>query len=92
MKQTVNAFTPGVIEPSFGIDRIFTSLLEHAYYVRPKEPWGTWEGSAEQDFAFAKPGESPCEVMQSCKRGCGGKQCADTERRAKPTKFRSEQD
>jgi len=37
VKQTVNAFTPGVIEPSFGIDRIFTSLLEHAYYVRPKE-------------------------------------------------------
>lgn len=36
-KQTVNAFTPGVIEPSFGIDRIFTSLLEHVYYTRPKE-------------------------------------------------------
>mmetsp|Transcript_38944 Transcript_38944/g.102916 ORF Transcript_38944/g.102916 Transcript_38944/m.102916 type:complete len:624 (-) Transcript_38944:65-1936(-) len=37
VKQTVNSFTPGVIEPSFGIDRIFTSLLEHSYYVRPKE-------------------------------------------------------
>eukprot|EP00415_Alexandrium_ostenfeldii_P001513 UN1513 len=36
-KQTVNAFTPGVIEPSFGIDRIFTAVLEHIYYARPKE-------------------------------------------------------
>mmetsp|Transcript_21667 Transcript_21667/g.32083 ORF Transcript_21667/g.32083 Transcript_21667/m.32083 type:complete len:344 (+) Transcript_21667:193-1224(+) len=36
-KISVNAFTPGVIEPSFGIDRIFTVILEHVYYVRPKE-------------------------------------------------------
>lgn len=36
-KISVNAFTPGVIEPSFGIDRIFTSILEHVYYTRPKE-------------------------------------------------------
>lgn len=31
----MNAFTPGVIEPSFGIDRILTVVLEHAYYARP---------------------------------------------------------
>merc|ERR1719401_949619 len=36
-KISVNAFTPGVIEPSFGIDRIFTAVLEHIYYARPKE-------------------------------------------------------
>merc|ERR1711972_149980 len=35
-KIAVNAFTPGVIEPSFGIDRIFTSILDHVYYARPK--------------------------------------------------------
>lgn len=33
-KISVNSFTPGVIEPSFGIDRIFTTVLEHIYYVR----------------------------------------------------------
>jgi len=36
-KISVNAFTPGVIEPSFGIDRIFTSILDHAYYSRPDD-------------------------------------------------------
>merc|ERR1712070_1148871 len=36
-KTTVRSFTPGVIEPAFGVDRIFFSMLEHAYYARPKE-------------------------------------------------------
>jgi glycyl-tRNA synthetase len=36
-KTTVRSFTPGVIEPSFGIDRIFFSMLEHGYYARPKD-------------------------------------------------------
>jgi len=36
-KVTVRSFMPGVIEPSFGIDRIFASILEHAYYARPKD-------------------------------------------------------
>ena len=36
-KVTVNAFTPGVIEPSFGIDRIFSMLLEHVYSAPPKD-------------------------------------------------------
>jgi glycyl-tRNA synthetase len=35
-KQNVKSFMPGVIEPSFGIDRIFACILEHAYYARPK--------------------------------------------------------
>merc|ERR1719247_3893212 len=34
-KTTVRSFTPGVIEPSFGIDRIFFSILEHNYFARP---------------------------------------------------------
>jgi len=36
-KTTVRAFTPGVIEPSFGIDRIFFAVMEHTYFARPKE-------------------------------------------------------
>merc|ERR1719335_1960007 len=36
-KQTTTTFMPGVVEPSFGIDRIFFACLEHAYYARPKE-------------------------------------------------------
>jgi len=36
-KISVNSFTPGVIEPSFGVDRILTVVLEHAYYARPKD-------------------------------------------------------
>jgi glycyl-tRNA synthetase len=36
-KQTITTFMPGVVEPSFGVDRIFHSLLEHSYYARPKE-------------------------------------------------------
>lgn len=36
-KQTTTCFMPGVVEPSFGIDRIFFSCLEHTYYARPKD-------------------------------------------------------
>lgn len=28
-------YTPNVIEPAFGVGRIFYSILEHTYYVRP---------------------------------------------------------
>ena len=35
-KQSTVTFMPGVVEPSFGIDRILFSLLEHSYYARPK--------------------------------------------------------
>ncbi|KAK0519771.1 Glycine--tRNA ligase 1, mitochondrial [Tilletia horrida] len=37
IKETVREFTPNVIEPSFGIGRIFYSLLEHSFWVRPEE-------------------------------------------------------
>ncbi len=30
------SYTPHVIEPSFGIDRVFTAVLEHSYYSRPQ--------------------------------------------------------
>jgi glycyl-tRNA synthetase len=36
-KQTTTTFMPGVVEPSFGIDRILFASLEHAYYARPKD-------------------------------------------------------
>lgn len=35
-KVTTTTFMPGVVEPSFGIDRILWATLEHAYYARPK--------------------------------------------------------
>merc|ERR1719359_1004958 len=41
-KKSVNVFMPGVVEPSFGIDRILFSIFEHGYYVRPAE-----EGSGD---------------------------------------------
>lgn len=36
-KITTHDFVPYVVEPAFGVDRIFTVVLEHSYYVRPKE-------------------------------------------------------
>eukprot|EP00929_Paragymnodinium_shiwhaense_P011137 TRINITY_DN11653_c0_g1_i1.p1 TRINITY_DN11653_c0_g1~~TRINITY_DN11653_c0_g1_i1.p1 ORF type:complete len:686 (+),score=204.95 TRINITY_DN11653_c0_g1_i1:167-2224(+) len=36
-KQSIVSFTPGVIEPSFGIDRIFACVMEHAYYCRVED-------------------------------------------------------
>jgi len=30
------SYVPHVIEPSFGIDRVFTAVLEHSYYARPQ--------------------------------------------------------
>jgi len=37
VKQSTTTFMPGVVEPSFGIDRILFATLEHAYYARPKD-------------------------------------------------------
>jgi len=34
--KTTNNFIPGVIEPSFGVDRILFSIFEHSYYCRDK--------------------------------------------------------
>lgn len=36
-KRTYTTFMPGVVEPSFGVDRIFFACVEHAYYARPKD-------------------------------------------------------
>ncbi len=48
--QHVEVFTPNVIEPSFGIDRILTGVYEHTFYVR--------KGAAAdaKDAKDAKPG------------------------------------
>ena len=34
----MESYTPHVIEPSFGIDRVFTAVLEHSYYAREQDP------------------------------------------------------
>jgi len=39
-KQSVISYFPSVIEPSFGIDRILTAVLEHVYSSRPQEEGG----------------------------------------------------
>ena len=36
-QQHIREYTPNVIEPSFGIGRIFYSLIEHIYYTRPED-------------------------------------------------------
>lgn len=37
IKENVRSYTPNVIEPSFGIGRIFYSLLEHSYWAREED-------------------------------------------------------
>jgi glycyl-tRNA synthetase len=44
VKQSVIKYTPSVIEPSFGIDRLLSGILEHAYYER-----GADEGDSKDD-------------------------------------------
>lgn len=44
---TSKTFTPGVIEPSYGVGRILYSILEHSYYVR--------EGGDEQRAVLRFP-------------------------------------
>eukprot|EP00442_Polarella_glacialis_P045400 CAMPEP_0115084490 /NCGR_PEP_ID=MMETSP0227-20121206/21296_1 /TAXON_ID=89957 /ORGANISM="Polarella glacialis, Strain CCMP 1383" /LENGTH=684 /DNA_ID=CAMNT_0002473317 /DNA_START=109 /DNA_END=2163 /DNA_ORIENTATION=+ len=64
-KQTVNAFTPGVIEPSFGIDRIFTAVLEHIYYMRPKTEGEDEDAKATRGVLAFAPAAAPykCAVL-----------------------------
>ncbi|CAD7963275.1 unnamed protein product [Amoebophrya sp. A25] len=37
-KVTTISYTPGVIEPAFGIDRMMFSVFEHTYQERPADP------------------------------------------------------
>ncbi|PWN23394.1 putative glycine--tRNA ligase GRS1 [Microstroma glucosiphilum] len=37
IRETVREFTPNVIEPSFGLGRIFYALLEHSFWAREKD-------------------------------------------------------
>jgi glycyl-tRNA synthetase len=58
-KTSVESYVPGVVEPSFGIDRILFSILEHAYYERPKE-----EGDKEVKRVLAlSPVIAPYQVL-----------------------------
>lgn len=41
-KQFVRTFTPGVIEPSFGIGRILYAILEHSFQVRNGDEQRGW--------------------------------------------------
>jgi glycyl-tRNA synthetase len=59
-KTTVRSFTPGVIEPSFGIDRIFFAVLEHTYFARPKED-STEDKQIRGVFSFS-PSISPYKI------------------------------
>jgi glycyl-tRNA synthetase len=42
-------YTPNVIEPAFGIGRIFYSILEHTYYVRPPKPAAEKKAESKED-------------------------------------------
>ena len=57
----VEEYTPNVIEPSFGIDRILTAIYEHTYSVRAKEGDAPEEpppkkGDTKDSAADVKPG------------------------------------
>lgn len=64
-KVHVESFTPNVIEPSFGIDRILYALLEHAYNVRVEE--GA-EAVPEEPAKGKKKGKGKSEQMEKMKR------------------------
>ena len=34
VKKHDRKYTPGVVEPSFGVDRMLSGIFEHAYYAR----------------------------------------------------------
>ena len=53
--QHVEVFTPNVVEPSFGIDRILTAVYEHSFYVRGAEPAKEEAGGAAAGAKAATP-------------------------------------
>ncbi|KAI5840467.1 hypothetical protein DFP73DRAFT_517309 [Morchella snyderi] len=53
--QNVREYTPNVIEPSFGIGRIFYSLIEHIYWTRP--------GSELRDVLSFPPRIAPTKIL-----------------------------
>jgi len=52
--QHVETFTPNVIEPSFGIDRILSAIYEHTFFVR--------EGAAEEGAEAGKKSKDKKEA------------------------------
>ena len=61
--QHVETFTPNVVEPSFGIDRILTAIYEHSFYVRGDDK--------EAAAAAAPPAEAPKEGGKKGKKDKG---------------------
>jgi len=57
------SFTPNVIEPSFGIDRILYALFEHAYHCREEEGEGEKEQAKDAEKKKGK-GTSQMEKMK----------------------------
>ena len=57
--QHVETFTPNVVEPSFGIDRILTAIYEHSFYVRKddKEAAAPAEAPKEEEGGKKKKGK-----------------------------------
>jgi len=51
-KKSTTTFMPGVVEPSFCIDRILFSTLEHAFYVRSGEEGKDDDKSTRAVLAF----------------------------------------
>lgn len=55
IRETVREFTPNVIEPSFGLGRIFYALLEHSFWCR--------EGDADRAVLSMNPAVAPIKVL-----------------------------
>ncbi|PWN43338.1 glycyl-tRNA synthetase [Ceraceosorus guamensis] len=55
IKETVREFVPNVIEPSFGIGRIFYSLLEHSFWARAED--------AERSVLSLPPSVAPFKAL-----------------------------
>ncbi|EFC42863.1 Glycyl-tRNA synthetase [Naegleria gruberi] len=55
-------YTPGVIEPSFGIGRIIYCLLEHSYWVRPKQEHEKEEDKIQRAVLSLPPAIAPYKV------------------------------
>ena len=55
IKESIRSFVPNVIEPSFGIGRIFYALLEHSYWAR--------EDSKDRGVLSLPPLVAPFKVL-----------------------------
>ena len=58
MLRLLQVYTPNVIEPSFGIDRILTAVYEHTFYVRSATE-GEEKGKAKPGVLSFPPEMAP---------------------------------